>query len=184
MTTKRQSQILSVLASFTQTKGYPPTYRELMQLLGLSSPSTLHKHIANLKKKGHIQEAPRGWRTLKPTKPVKAHASTKCEIPIIGALSQGQKLELYLQTTSSEIPQSFAAKGSTLYGFKIKDNSLSHLQMLPGDLIIVEARSKLQPKELAIGHSQTGTIHVGHYPEILDEDLRIQGVIVGLLRQY
>ncbi len=181
MLTKRQSQILSVLNSFTQSKGYSPTYRELLQLLGLSSPSTLHKHITNLKKEGHIKEAPRGWRSLKPTKAVKA--AVKHEIPIIGALSKDQKIELFLQAKTCEIPANLASKAATLYAFTIKDNSFIELHMLQGDLLIVEARTKPQMNELTIAHSKKGVL-IGPYPEILsgEETLHIQGVIVGLLR--
>lgn len=214
--TKRQSQILSILTSFTQTHGYPPSYRELMRVLGLSSPATLHKHIQNLKAKGHLQtgpqkasqKAPRGWRALKTAKGSKTAPPVKKEIPIIGAVSKGQKIELYLQASSFEIPQSLGSPTSTLYGFIVKDLSFTNLHMLRGDLLVVETRLEPHNGEMILAHSKETGAQIGRYlvtysdrrlqshiqeidgaaQEVSlsfeENDLHIQGVIVGMFRKY
>lgn len=206
--TKRQSQILSLLSSFTHTKGYAPSYRELTQLLGLSSPATLHKHIKNLIEQGHLKKAPHGWRTLKNAKIPKQPPTTRNEIAIIGGISKGEKIELYSQMSFFEIPQSLSAAKNTLYGFIIKDSSFTSLHMLKGDLIVVEARLEPHSGEMILAQSKKTGAQIGRYivtysdrklqshiQEIdgpgqeatlsFDErDMRIQGVIVGLFRKY
>lgn len=206
--TKRQSQILSLLSSFTHTKGYSPSYRELTQLLGLSSPATLHKHIKNLIEQGHLKKAPHGWRTLKSAKSPKQTTPASNEIAIIGGVSKGDKIELYSQMSFFDIPQSLSTSKNTLYGFIIKDNSFTSLHMLKGDLIVVEARLEPHSGEMILAQSKKTGAQIGRYivtysdrklqshiKEIdgpgqeatlsFDEnDIRIQGVIVGLFRKY
>lgn len=206
--TKRQSQILSLLSSFTHTKGYSPSYRELTQLLGLSSPATLHKHIKNLIEQGHLKKAPHGWRTLKSPKSPKQTPPTGNQIAIIGGVSKGDKIELYSQMSFFEIPQSLSASKNTLYGFIIQDSSFTSLHMVKGDLIVVEARLEPHSGEMILAQSKKTGAQIGRYivtysdrklqshiKEIdgpgqeaslsFDEnDMRIQGVIVGLFRKY
>lgn len=206
--TKRQSQILSLISSFTQTKGYSPSYRELMQILGISSPATVAKHIKNLMATGHIKKTAKGWRCLKITKANKQPQISTNEIAIIGGVSKGQKIELYAKATFFDLPQSLNASKSTLYGFIIKDLSFTHLHMLRGDLIVIEARQEPHSGEMILAHSKKTGAQIGRYLvtysdrklqshiheidgeekqgglSIEDNDLHIQGVLVGLFRKY
>jgi len=43
--TERQREILDVIAGFTAQHGYPPSVREIGELVGLSSSSTIHAHL-------------------------------------------------------------------------------------------------------------------------------------------
>lgn len=206
--TKRQSQILSLLASFIQTKGYSPSYRELMQVLGLSSPATLHKHIKNLIEQGHLKKTPQGLKCLSGTKSPKHASASRSEIAIIGGLSKGEKIELYTNMSFFEIPQSLSSSINRLYGFLIKDRSFTNLQMLKGDLIIVEARQEPHSGEMILAHSKKTGAQIGRYVvsysdrklqshiqeidgqahqatlSFEENDLNIQGVLVGLVRKY
>jgi len=52
--TERQQQILNAIASYINEKGYPPTVREIADMVGIKSSSTLHGHLQRLEKKGFI----------------------------------------------------------------------------------------------------------------------------------
>ncbi|MCE5294568.1 MAG: hypothetical protein LLF94_08155 [Chlamydiales bacterium] len=206
--TKRQSQILSLVQSLTQTNGYPPTYRELMHLLGLSSPATLHKHIQNLIKNGHLKKNTRGWRELKTPKTHKTHNPSSKEIAIIGAISKGQKIELFAKASYFEVPPTLSTGSKSLYGFIINDGSFASQHMLKGDLIVVEAAKDPHSGEMVLARSAKNGAQIGRYlveysqsklqthlQEIDGQnsrnslsfeknDLQTQGVIVGLFRKY
>ena len=53
--TKRQSEILDYIKEYMVSHGYPPTIREIGTALNLSSPATIHAHLANLEQKGFIK---------------------------------------------------------------------------------------------------------------------------------
>ena len=47
-----QAKILAFIKSEVQTKGYPPSVREICDAVGLRSTSTVHGHLMRLEKKG------------------------------------------------------------------------------------------------------------------------------------
>ena len=49
-----QQRILDFIKSEIQTKGYPPSVREIAQAVGLKSTSTVHGHLQRLEKRGPI----------------------------------------------------------------------------------------------------------------------------------
>lgn len=195
--TKRQSQILALINSFTQSSGHAPSYRELMQVLGLHSTATLHKHIENLKKLGHLKTTARGWRSLKTAKLTKSPPAANSQIPIVGALSKGQRLEFFTKTALIELPEALRKGKASLYGFLIKDKSFITHQLLDGDIIVVEPRQNPHHGEtiVAIG-KKLGTLIgrysvsysdkslVSHIDDTPLAELEIQGVIVSMLRSY
>lgn len=54
--TKRQADVLNYVKNFIVSHGYPPTVREIGRALDISSPATIHAHLANLEKKGFIKK--------------------------------------------------------------------------------------------------------------------------------
>ncbi|ADQ41558.1 transcriptional repressor, LexA family [Caldicellulosiruptor acetigenus I77R1B] len=65
--TERQQQILNAVIGYINEKGYPPTIRELADIVGVKSSSTLHGHLQRLEKKGYITKEKRKPRTIVPT---------------------------------------------------------------------------------------------------------------------
>ncbi len=53
---KRQLNILRFIYNTVESKGYPPTVREICQAVSLSSTSTVHGHLARLTKKGFLKK--------------------------------------------------------------------------------------------------------------------------------
>lgn len=53
--TKRQSEVLNFIRSFITYNGYAPTMREIGGHLGISSLSTVHKHLTALEDRGAIR---------------------------------------------------------------------------------------------------------------------------------
>ena len=62
--TRRQEQVLEFIRESVRDDGYPPTVREICAALGLSSPSTVHAHLANLERLGLIKRDPTKPRAL------------------------------------------------------------------------------------------------------------------------
>ena len=49
-----QERILAFIRNQIQTRGYPPSVREIANAVGLKSTSTVHGHLQRLEKKGLI----------------------------------------------------------------------------------------------------------------------------------
>lgn len=85
--TPRQSEVLSAIKDYQARLGFPPTVKELAELIGVSSPNAAADHVNVLKKKGYITVAPgaaRGITILEDTQESGA-------IPIIKSLLNGNE---------------------------------------------------------------------------------------------
>src|SRR3954462_13883279 len=60
----RQHEILEFVNRHVDANGYPPTVREIGQAVGLTSPSTVHAHLARLESAGLIRRDPTKPRAL------------------------------------------------------------------------------------------------------------------------
>ncbi|TDQ26714.1 repressor LexA [Raoultella sp. BIGb0149] len=56
--TPRQQEVFDLLVAFMQKHGYPPTARELSDLIGAASPNAAAEHLRALRRKGVITIAP------------------------------------------------------------------------------------------------------------------------------
>lgn len=55
--TKQQRAVLDAIAHAVETKGYPPSVRELAKAIGVRSVSTVHAHLVSLERSGHIERS-------------------------------------------------------------------------------------------------------------------------------
>lgn len=63
--TVRQKDVLQAIMDFTEKNKYPPSVRELCEIIGLKSSSTMHRHLEGLKLKGLVTWEPYTPRTIK-----------------------------------------------------------------------------------------------------------------------
>ena len=62
--TERQEEVLNAIRDFIIKKGYPPTVRELGDLLDLSEKAA-HGHLLTLENKGWIERLPDSARAIR-----------------------------------------------------------------------------------------------------------------------
>jgi SOS-response transcriptional repressor LexA len=168
--TKRQSQLLQLVISSLETKGYVPPYRELMKLMGLSSPASIHKLMQQLEAKGLLLDAKQHVHT----------ASSK--IPIIGTIAKGKSLELFATATYYDLPTSMA--DHSCYGFTIRDDSFYDDCFLKDDLLIIEASKLPLAGELVLATSREMGCTIFKYDESVEESFEIQGCILHAIRTF
>ncbi len=61
---KRQQEVLDAIYYYKGQHSYSPSVRELGEILGLSSPATVHEHLSTLRKKGYITWKEKNYRTI------------------------------------------------------------------------------------------------------------------------
>lgn len=62
--TRAEASILEAILAFKLVHSYPPTVRELAEVCGFSSPSTVQHHLDALEDKGYITRSPTKPRTI------------------------------------------------------------------------------------------------------------------------
>lgn len=62
--TPRQAQVLRYIVAHIVHKGYPPTVREIVLHLGVTSTNGVNDHLVALERKGYIRRDPRTARGI------------------------------------------------------------------------------------------------------------------------
>lgn len=68
MMTTPENKVYNAICTYQEKYGYPPTVREIMQITGHKSSSSVHSLIKNLENKGYIKRnhnSPRAIQILK-----------------------------------------------------------------------------------------------------------------------
>ncbi len=198
--TRRQKEILDYLTEYIGTQGYAPTIEEIGQHFGLSSLATVHKHLTNLQEKGLIKRA---WNRSRALELVPAAVTVRAvEVPLLGRVAAGAPIEAIEATETIFVPEDMLGRGRT-YVLQVKGDSMIEEQIRDGDYVIVEDRQTARDGEMVIallgGDSATlkkyyresgGVIRLqpansAMKPIFVDEeDMRVRGVVIGVLRKY
>jgi repressor LexA len=198
--TRRQKEILDYLTEYIGSQGYAPTIEEIGQHFGLSSLATVHKHLTNLQEKGLIKRA---WNRSRALELVPAGVTVRAvEVPLLGRVAAGAPIEAIEATETIFVPEDMLGHGRT-YVLQVKGDSMIEEQIRDGDYVIVEDRQAARDGEMVIallgGDSATlkkfyresgGVIRLqpansAMKPIFVDEeDIRVRGVVIGVLRKY
>src|SRR5258708_7184286 len=91
--TARQRQVLEFIDAQTREQGYPPSVREIGEAVGLSSPSTVHAHLAALQDKGYLRRDPTKPRAievaLEPSTGTAIDRRPVRNVPLLGDVAAG-----------------------------------------------------------------------------------------------
>lgn len=197
--TKRQREILTFIEDSIDRNGYAPSLTEIGHHFELQSISTIHKHLVHLEEKGLIR---RHWNRARAIELVKRQAQPAArDVPLAGLIAAGTPIEAVRGNESVAIPEDMIGRRE-VYVLRIKGESMIEEQIRDGDLVVVEDRRQARNGEVVVGLvSGEGVTLKKYYREkgrirlqpahptmepmfVKDEDLQIQGVVVGLIRKY
>jgi repressor LexA len=198
--TRRQKEILDFLSKHIERKGYAPTIGEIGEHFGLSSLATVHKHLANLQEKGLIKRA---WNRSRALELIPATVAVKAvELPLLGRVAAGAPIEAVASTETIFVPENMVGRRDT-YVLQVKGDSMIDEQIRDGDYVIVEDRKLAKDGEMVIalidgenvtlkklfreggGKVRLQPANSRMKPIFVDQDdLTIQGVVIGVLRKY
>jgi len=198
--TSKQKQILELIADSVERQGYPPTYQQLCDVLGISSKNGVKKHIDALVSKGFLEKdsSPRGLKIISPE--YKPHASDEHEVPLIGHIAAGfpilaeENVERYVP-----VPRHLIQTEGRYYALRVRGDSMINAGIFEDDLVIVRAADRANHNDIIvalidgevtvkrfISQGQVKYLRAENpvYPDLYpQESFAIQGKVVGLIRE-
>jgi len=199
--TKRQREILSYLASYVGDNGYAPSFEEIAAKFNYSSLATVHEHLSNLERKGCIKRSYNESRAIEilPSE----HQPRAIEVPLLGSVAAGLPIEELATGESIGVPDSFVRRSGNHYALRVRGNSMIDEQIRDGDVVVVQERHSADNGEMVIAmthgtaatvkkfyRERDGRIRLQPANEAMapiyvhENDITIQGVVVGVLRRY
>ena len=198
--TRRQKEILDFLARHIHRKGYAPTIEEIGDHFQLRSLATVHKHLTNLQEKGLIK---RTWNRSRALELVPTEVTVRAvELPLLGRVAAGTPIEAVQSSETIFVPEDMVGRRDT-YVLRVKGDSMIDEQIRDGDYVIVENRKSVRDGEMVIalldgdratlkklyreggGKVRLQPANARMKPILVDaESIRVQGVVIGVLRKY
>jgi repressor LexA len=199
--TKRQREILNYLATYTEQNGYAPSFEEIAEHFRYSSLATVHEHLSNLERKGYIK---RSYNESRAIEILPTEATPRAlELPILGSVAAGVPIEATEQGETMCVPDSFVRRGGHHYVLRVRGNSMIDEQIRDGDFVVINERRSADNGETVIALMSNSSATVKKFyrerdgrirlqpanetmaPIYVDEnDVTIQGVVVGVMRRY
>jgi len=198
--TRRQKEMLDFLNHYLEQNGYAPTIEETAAHFGLRSLATVHKHLTNLQSKGLIK---REWNRSRALELVPTEVKVRAvELPLLGRVAAGSPIEAVTASETIFVPEDMVGREET-YVLQVKGDSMIEEQIRDGDYVIVENRRFARDGEMVIalldgenvtlkklyreggGRVRLQPANAALQPIYVDQDrLRVQGVVIGVLRKY
>jgi repressor LexA len=156
----RQREILTFVNSHVDAHGYPPTVREIGGAIGLTSPSTVHAHLARLESAGLIRRDPTKPRALevieggrsreRAVTAAAAESPARTNVlPLMGDVAAGTGLVADQQVEDMvAVPDQLCADADFL--LTVKGESMINAGILPGDFVVVRKQDDAHNGEIVV----------------------------------
>jgi repressor LexA len=194
--TARQEQVLEFIRASIRANGYPPTVREICTGLKLSSPSTVHAHLANLERLGLIKRDPTKPRALDVVRDLRPSPP----LPLVGQVAAG--VPILAEENIEELIDvpAFMRRDDGDFVLRVAGDSMADAGILSGDFIIVHSQDQAENGAIVVAmvgdeattkrfYREGATVRLQPENELYEPiivnaaDVQLVGTVVGVLRR-
>ena len=194
--TPRQQQVLEFIRVSLRDNGYPPTVREICAALHLSSPSTVHAHLANLERLGLIKRDPTKPRALDVVQDLRPRRP----LPLVGRVAAGRPILAEENIEELIDVPAFLRRDDDDFVLRVQGDSMADAGIFNGDFIVVHAQDQVQNGEIVVAlvgdeattkrfYSEGRTVRLQPENELYEpiivnaDEVELVGRVVGVLRR-
>ena len=142
---KMQQRIYDFLASYIQSRGYPPSVREIGEAVGLKSPSTVHFHLKHLEEAGVIAKGAGKGRAIT----LMAQPVPEDKVPIVGNVAAGSPI-LAEECIEDYLTFDTGGRAGEYFALRVRGESMLNAGILPGDLVVVRRQETANNGEIVV----------------------------------
>jgi len=202
--TTRQQQVLDVILSTVSERGYPPTVREIGEAVGLSSPSTVHSHLAALVKRGYIRRDPSKPRAIEVIDDGRDESSMVRapvrDVPLVGHIAAGSPI-LAEEDIEEIYPLPTELVGDhPVFMLRVRGDSMIDIGIFDRDYVVVRRQPTARDGQIvaALVNGEEATVkrlqrldgrvvlkaeNPDFPPMVFSDGVEILGVVVAVLRR-
>lgn len=180
---RRQEQILFFIRESVESRGFPPSIREIGEAVGLSSSSTVHAHLRSLESKGYLKRNPSKPRSIE-LLDVNGNRPRLVDLPVSptpGTLSEcvssnnGQRPE-----KTMPLPMELAGSRESFL-FTVEKN-YRHESIVTGDMVIVNRSAEPSHGDMILTRGPQG-VDLTRLASPPEDPAAILGRVVGVIRK-
>jgi repressor LexA len=203
--TGRQREILDFIELQMRERGYPPSVREIGEAVGLTSPSTVHSHLATLQRLGVLTRDPTKPRAIEvhfdATTGAVAERRPVRHVPLVGDVAAG--VNVLAQENVEEVlplPEDFTGDGE-LFMLRVRGDSMIGAGILDGDYVVARVQDVAHNGDIVVAGipGEEGTVKTYRRkgakvilepsnarlePMVFDaDDVKLYGKVVTVMRR-
>lgn len=172
--TERQREILTFIVKETETRGFPPTIREIGEHMDIRSTNGVNDHLKALERKGYLTRGEQQSRSLVPTKRARLllglgakKDNGMVEVPVLGKVAAGAPLLAQEHMEDSVRIDSFLLGGSgrEVFALRVKGQSMIEDGIHDGDYLFVRKVPSAQPGDIVVALIEDEATVKRYYPE-------------------
>jgi len=199
--TSRQEAILEYILGYVEREGYPPSIREIGRDFEIGSLRGVTVHLDALERKGYISRS-NTPRSIKVVHPGYQSTPQVAMLPLLGSIAAGSPILAQEHVEEMiPVPTGMVRKRNGSFLLRVKGESMLGDGILPDDLVVVSPQETATQNELVavligdeatvkrMNYTKQGVKLMPSNPafepiEVRQEDAKVIGKIVGLMRDY
>ncbi|MFE8069558.1 transcriptional repressor LexA [Marinobacteraceae bacterium S3BR75-40.1] len=182
--TPRQTEVLTLIKTYIEETGYPPTRAEIAKKLGFKSANAAEEHLRALARKGAIEMVPGASRGIR--LPEQAQDPG---IPIVGQVAAGNPIlaEENIEDYCA-LPRDFFSPTAD-YFLRVKGMSMQDIGILDGDLLAVHRTQDVHNGQVVVARLEDDVTvkrfqRTGHRVSLLPENESFEPIEVDLREEH
>lgn len=197
----RQREILQLIRAKVAERGYPPSVREIGEVLGLRSPSTVHSHLSSLVRAGYLRRDPSKPRAIEvvETGSDDIVRSAHRDVPLLGRIAAGSPILAEEQIDEIfTLPTEFTGSGP-VFMLAVRGDSMEGAGILDGDYVVIRSQQDAANGEIvaALVDDEEATVkrferdgttirlvseNPSYAPMVFEDGVQLIGKVVAVLR--
>lgn len=199
--TTKQERILQYVLEYVQREGYPPSIREIGAAFSIGSLRGVTVHLDALERKNYITRS-NTPRSIKVTHPDYQSNDRVAMLPLVGTIAAGAPIHAAEHVEELiPIPREMVRNIEGAFLLRVRGDSMSGEGIMPRDLVVIKPQQAASHGDLVavllgdeatvkrINFAPSGVRLMPSNPaympiEVKQEDARVIGKVVGLIRDY
>tara|TARA_B100000925_G_scaffold291923_1_gene282531 strand:- start:2014 stop:2607 length:594 start_codon:yes stop_codon:yes gene_type:complete len=197
MLTKKQKEVFDFITDYIKSEGVSPTQKEIKDHFGFKSFGSVQRYLKYLQDHGLLSNEWNARRGIQLNKNKEINDTT---LPLVGSIAAGNPIEAIQNSERIEVPVHLFNSKKTNFCLEVSGDSMIEKGILDGDIVIIEQKEIANQGEIVAAiidneatlkifkkekdHIQLIPANKKYKPITVKENMKIAGVLVGLLRSY
>ncbi len=194
MLTPTKHKVLRFINTYSDKNGYSPSLEEIKNGLNLSSISTVHQHVKELEKTGHLLKKSKLHRSIEIPR-----NEEMIRIFISGNIAAGQPIEaIEIPEETITVTRKEVGQGDNYYALRVQGDSMIEDGIFNGDLVVIRKQEAAEDGQTVVAiiddneatlkriHREKGRFRLQPANRTMEplfrKEVEVRGVVVKIIR--
>lgn len=195
--TEKQQRLLKYIKSYTSSRSYPPSLREMADHMGIRSLSGVHQQLSVLQRKGYIERDSSRRRNVQIE-----DIPRLVKVPLLGQIAAGLPIEPIEDSDPEYVSTNLIKDPHGHYALRVRGDSMIEDGIQDGDIVLVKSQGYIEyPGQTVVAITDGGAtlkkfggITEDHMIKLIPRnprmnvmlvdayDFEVRGIFAGLIR--